>query len=116
MRAARPWRGEEALHERGRAGAVDVVVAEHGDGLVAHDRIGEARRALVHVAHRAGVGHQRLDGRVERDGHLVEADAARGQHAAQQLRQAVALADGDGGLGGRGIEPVAPDEAARGRP
>ena len=26
-------RGEEALHERGRAGAVDVVVAEHGDGL-----------------------------------------------------------------------------------
>ena len=109
-------RGEEALQERGRAGAVDVVVAEHGDGLPAHDRIGQPRRALVHVAHGAGIGHQRLEGGVERHRHLVEADAARGEHPAQQLRQAVTLADGDGGLGGRGIEPLAPGKAARGHP
>ena len=107
-------RGQKALHERGRRGAIDVVVAEHGDGLVALDRIGEPRRALVHVAHGAGVGHQRLEGGVERDGHLVEPDAARGQHPAQQLGQAVALADGDGGLGGRGIQALAPGKAARG--
>ena len=114
MRALTPCAARKRCMSAAEAGAIDVVVAEHGDGLVALDRIGEPRRALVHVAHGAGVGHQRLEGGVERDGHLVEPDAARGQHPAQQLGQAVALADSDGGLGGRGIQALAPGKAARG--
>ena len=109
-----PVRGEEAMHERGRAGAVDVVVAEHDDRLLALDRVGEARGAFVHVTHGAGIGHQRLDGRVEENGHVGQTDAARGEHAAQQLWQVMALADGDCGLGGGGVEALAPGEPARG--
>ena len=87
-------RAEEALHERGRACAIDVVVAEHGNALATHDGIGQPRRPLVHVAQRARVRHQRLDAGVEHHRHLVDQNAARGQHAPQQLGQAVALADG----------------------
>ncbi len=45
-----PVAREEALHQRRRAGAVDVVVAEHGDALALDDGIGEARGGRVHVA------------------------------------------------------------------
>ena len=83
-------------------------------GSLRDDGIGEPRRALVHVAQRAGVRHQRLDGGIERGGTSSSADAARGQHATQQLRQAVALADGDGRLGCGRLEPLAPGEAAHG--
>jgi len=76
-------------------------------------RLGEARGALVHVAHGARVRHQGSDGGVERVCHLIEPDAARGEHAAQDLRQAVALADGNSSLGCRTVEAVAPSETAR---
>ncbi len=108
-----PVRGKKALQQRRRAGAVDVVVAEHGDRLAAHDGIGEPGRGLVHVPQRAGVGHQGLDGRIEGDGHVLQADRARGQHAAQELGQAVTLADGDSRIGRGRIEPLAPGEPAR---
>ena len=91
MRASSPC-AEEALQQRGRAGAVDVVVAEYGDGLATLDGVGEAGSAFVHVAQGAGIRHQRLDGGVEGDRHLVRCDVTGREHAAQQLRQLVALA------------------------
>src|SRR5262249_15475449 len=68
--------------------------------------------SLIHVANRARVGHQRPHGGIERGRHLVDTDAARGEHAAQHFRQPMALTDGNGSLGRRGIEPVAPGQSA----
>ena len=111
-----PVRLKKTLQQRGRAGAVDVVVSEYGDGLATLDGVGEAGRAFVHVAQGAGIRHQRLDGGVEGDRHLVRCDVTGREHAAQQLRQLVALADRDGRLGSGRTKPLAPGEAAHGRP
>ena len=107
-------RAQEMRDEGARAGAVHVVVAEHRDLLAALDRIGKPGGPLVHVAQAAGVRHQRLDAGIEHDRNLVEADPARRQHAAQELRQGMALADGDGCACRGRIEALAPEEAARG--
>ncbi len=64
--------------------------------------------------HGAGVGHQRLEAGVERDGHLVDADAPSREDPTEQLRQAMPLADGDGRHRCRGVEPVAPGKPTRG--
>ena len=68
---------EEAAHQGGRRGAVDVVVAEDGHRLALLDGIGETRGRRLHVAHAAGIGHQRLQGRIEHDRNVVERHAAR---------------------------------------
>ena len=64
---------EEAAHQRGGRGAVDVVVAEDRHRLPLLDRIGEARCGSVHVAHAARIRHQRLERRIEHDRHIVDA-------------------------------------------
>ena len=105
--------GEEAAQQRGGRGAVDVVVAEQRHRLALLHRVGEARGRRVHVAQRAGIGHQRLERRVEHRRHVVERDAARGEHAPQKLRQSVPLADG-GRHGERvACEPLTPGKPAR---
>ena len=53
--------------------------------------IGEARGALLHVAEGGGLRHQAADGWIEKGFRLVELDAARRQHAAENFRQFVAL-------------------------
>ena len=107
--------GEEAGHQRRRRRAVDVVVAEHGNRLPLLDRVGEPRRGGVHVAHAARVGHQRFESGIEHHGHVVERHAAPGQHAPQQLRQSVPLADRGGAQLRLAGEPLAPLIAARRR-
>ena len=77
--------GEEAREQRGGAGAVDVVIAEHGDALAAFDGVGEPRGGAVHVAQRARVRHQRLERGIEEHRHVDDGDAARGEHAPEQF-------------------------------
>ena len=105
--------GEEAAQQRGGRRAVDVVVAEQRHRLALLHRVGEARGRRVHVAQRAGIGQQRLERGVEHRRHVVERDAARGEHAPQQLGQSVPLADG-GRHGERvACEPLTPGKPAR---
>ena len=92
---------QEARQQRRRAGAVDVVVAEDGDLLALGDGVGDAASRLVHVGEARRVRHQGLDGRVEEQRHGIERHAARGEHAAQELRQIVLLADGERRFGSR---------------
>ena len=108
-----PVMREEAAHQSGGRGAVDVVVAEDGDRLALLDRIGETRGRRLHVAHAVGIGHQRLQGGIEHDGNVVERHAAPGEHAAEQLRQSVPLADGGGAQLRFAGEALAPLVAAR---
>ena len=62
---------------------------------------------------RAGSGSSVLsDGSRKRET-VCGIGAARGQHAAEQLRQAMRLGDGRGNEGAAGIEPLDPAEAAR---
>jgi hypothetical protein len=59
----RPARGlEEAVQQRRRGRAVDVVVAEHGDALAGLDGAGEPRGGDIHVLELRGVGQQRPQG------------------------------------------------------
>ncbi len=60
------------------------------------DGVRQPPRRLVHVGQRRRIRHQRADGGIEEHRHVVEPHAARREHAPQQLRQAVLLADGDG--------------------
>ena len=83
---------QKPRQQRRRAGAVNVVVAENRNGLPAFDRVGEARRGLVHVTQEARVRHQRFERRIEERRHIVEPNAASREHTAHQLGQAVALA------------------------
>ncbi len=98
--------------QRGGGRAVDVVVAEDRNSLAALDGVGQAGRRALHVDEDRRIGHQRLDGRIEESRNVLEPDAARGEHAAEELRQVVLLADrGREGLAPR-LEALAPGEAA----
>ena len=103
---------QEPRRQRRRAGSVDVIVAEHRDGLRPSIASAEARRGLVHVAQVAWVRHQRFELRIEEHRHVVEPDAAGGEHATQQLRQAVALAYRRGRRLRVPQEAFTPDESA----
>ena len=85
---------EEAPEQRRGGRPVDVVVAEERDSLALLYRVGETGGGRVHVAQRARIGHQRFQRRIEDRRHVVGGHPARGEHAPQQLRQTVALADG----------------------
>ncbi len=103
---------QKAPHQGGRAGAVDVIVAENGNGLALHYGVGDASGCLVHVDECRGVGHQRLNGRLQRDRHLVRRYSTGGQDAAQKLRQSMPLADRRRLIGRRRVQTLAPDETA----
>ena len=49
---------QEARQQRGGGRAVDVVIAEHGDRLATHDRVGNPRRRLRHGGEHVGIGHR----------------------------------------------------------
>ena len=87
-----PWRRKRASSADGGR-AVDVVVAEDRDLLAARDRVGDARRRLLHAGERVRIGHQPPHGRIEESLDLVDLDAAAGEDARQQFRHAVALRD-----------------------
>ena len=106
-------RAQETLDQRHRSRAVDVVVAEYGDRLACPDGGGEAIGRSLHVLQARRVGQQRLERWIEEAGDRLRIGAARGQHAAEQFRQAMRLGDGRGNVGAAGIEPLGPAEAAR---
>ena len=60
-----PAGAQHAHQERRRGGAVDVVIAEDRDVLLALDGVGEARGRRRHVGERVGVRHQAFHGRIE---------------------------------------------------
>ena len=62
-----------------------------------------------------GVGHQRLYGRIEKKGDVIEPGAAGGENAAHQFGQSVALADGGRELVAFALKAFPPDEPARRR-
>ncbi len=52
---------QQAYHDRGRRGAIDIIIAEHGNRLAALDRVRQARCSLVHVAKYRRIGHEGAD-------------------------------------------------------
>ena len=67
--------------------AADATVSGGPLGLLAHDRVGEARHRGVHGGDRARVGHQPLDGRIEIGLDAVRLDAAPRDDPGEQFRQ-----------------------------
>ena len=89
-----PAVAQEARQQRRRGRAVDVVVAEDRDLLAALDRVGDARRGLLHVGqHVSGSGISRRTVGSRNASTVVDLDAAAGEDARQQLRHAVPLRD-----------------------
>jgi hypothetical protein len=86
---------QEAEHERAAARAVDVVVAEHRDRLAGAGGAGQPLGRRLHVDEHRRVGHQRAERRVEEMHRILDADAARREQAADDLRYAVALGDAE---------------------
>ena len=78
---------EETLEERRRSRPVDVVVAEHRHPFALHDGAGQALDGDVHVHEVAGVREKVAQGWIEEAFGFLDADAARRQHAADDLRQ-----------------------------
>jgi hypothetical protein len=105
---------QEALDERDRGRAVDIVVAEHGNRLVSPDGRSEALGRLLHVLEARGVGQKRAERGVEIAGGGVGLHAARGKHAAEQFGQTVRLRNGRGSKRAARIEALDPAVEARG--
>ena len=100
---------QHTAKHRSRSRSVDIVVAEDRDSLAAHHGIGHARSRRIHVRERRGIGHQRLDARIEKRCRTLRRDAASGQHARQQLRHRMPLRNGERLRLPARIEPVAPE-------
>ena len=77
------------------------------------DGVGDARRRRLHVGEHVGIGHQPLDGRIEKGLDLIDLDTAAGEDARQQLRQLMALRDRQRARRAALVEPVAPGAAGR---
>ena len=107
---------EEALEQRRRGRAVDVVVAEDRHALAPHDRVGDARGGLDHVGQRGRVGQQVADRRIEEFRGVFGGDAARREHARDDLGHAMALRDGQRDRFLPDAQPVAPGDAAHRAP
>ena len=96
---------QHAGHDRAGAGAVHVVVAEHGHRLAGGHGPREAVGRGLHVDQRVRVGQQRAQRRLEEVGRGVLVDAAGGQQAAQQLGHAEALGEAEADALGGGVPP-----------
>ncbi len=99
---------QEAREQRRRGRAVDVIVAEDGDGLAALHRIGDPGRRHRHVGEDVRVRHQALEGRVEIAADRIRLDLAPGDDAGEQLRHPVALHDRERARIAALVEPVTP--------
>ena len=107
------WRRKRASSADGGR-AVDIVVAEDRDALAARSTASAMRAAAAcHVGQHMRIGHQPLEGRIEKGLDLVRLDAAAGEDAREQFRHAVALRDGERARLPALVEPVAPGAAGR---
>ena len=102
---------QEAGEQRRRRRAIDVVVAEDGDLLAAHDRVGDPPGRRLHVGQHRRVGHQRLEARRQEGGRVVDADPASGQDARDHIGDLVPLGDGERRIGAGAVEPLEPAPA-----
>ncbi len=87
---------EEALQERRRGRAVDIVIAEHGHGLAAHDRLGDSVCRLVHVEEDGGIGQCGAQARVQIGFGLLDTDTPPDQHPAHDVGNAESLGQRQG--------------------
>ena len=78
-------RGEETCQQRGRTGAVHIVVAEHRDLLTGIDRGANTRDGTLHVLQHERFRQQPLQGRIEDVFKLVCCDVTRRQNARQRI-------------------------------
>ena len=108
-----PMRAKKALDQSDRSRTVDIIVAEHGDRLSCPDGGCKALGRLLHVLQACRIRQQRLERRIEKAGDRLRIGAARSQHTAEQLRQAMCLGDGGGDMRAAGIQPLGPTETAR---
>lgn len=95
--------------QRGRGGAVDVVVAEDRDLLALRRRIRDPPCGGFHLRHGERVRHELADGRIEEVSDSIDIDTAACQHPRQQLRQLVLLHDGERLGRPTRVQPVAPE-------
>jgi hypothetical protein len=108
-----PAMTQVARERRRRGRAVDVVVAEDGDGFPADDRVGKPRRRCRHVRQHIGIRHQCPYRRIEKGRDLVDLDATPGEDARQQLGHVVvALRDRERTRRTALVEPVTPGAPA----
>ncbi len=103
-----PLMAQEARKQRRRRGPVHVVVAEDGDALAGHDRIGNAFRRGFHVGQQRGIRHQCPQARRQESRRLVDADAPSRQDARHDVVHLMALGDGERHIGAGRIEPLEP--------
>ena len=104
-------REEEPLEQRGGGRAVDIVVAEDGDRLVALERGDEARDRPVHVLQMRRIRQAIAQHRIEEALGILRRDAAARQQAADDLGQAQQLRDGEPGpIGARAVAPALSQE------
>ena len=97
-----------------RSRAIDVVVAQYGDGFGAHHRIGEPCRRRTHAGQRIRIRHQRAHGGIEVACDLVRLDSAAGKNPRQQLRDFMTLRDGERARLAHIVEAIAPGAPAYG--
>ena len=102
---------EVARHQRDRAGAIDIVIAEEGDPLPAVDGVGETRGGDIHVEKARWVRHQLADHRLQEAVGRVGADSTSSDDAGENLADPAALADGCSRAAPRVIQPVDPGTA-----
>src|SRR5262249_40400365 len=81
----------ETLDERHRRCAIDVVVAENGNGLRDADRSGETLRRSLHVLKARRVRQEMAKRRVEIMGKRDGVRAARGKQSTDKFGKAVCL-------------------------
>ena len=91
--AAEP--AQQRDHKRGAACAVHIVVAEHADHLALPHRVASRAGGNIHVDQHGRIGQQRTQGRIQKVAHRLEAHTARGEHPANDFRQAHALSDAE---------------------
>ena len=99
--------------QRRAARAIDVVVAEDGDLLMAHDRTPKALRSRGHIAQAVGVRHQIAEARREMTIDRVRQDAAPCKDAREQIVMAADLSNGERVQFPCGVKPRPPRLAER---
>ena len=92
---SQPSCAQQRDHQRGAARTVHVIVAEHADRLAVLHRIGEPIGGDIHVDQHRRIGQQRAQRGIEEVARRIDADAARGEQAADDFRQVHALGDAE---------------------
>ncbi len=105
---------EKAAEQRRGGRAVHIIIAENGHLFPAFYRRSQPRGRLVHVGERARVGHQALDGGVEKRRRLVNPDAPARQNAGDNVGNPMMLRNRQRHIHLPRIQPLRPALAGGG--